>query len=270
MIRLAPDHLRPRRAHRAPQCRRRAGAFALTLTPDPRLQVVQDADGTIRLTRAITEYGDDGVTPYVVTGPEYFIHPPLALDSNADPVSSVQAGPTTMTLLPAASGPRTVLVGVNPDWLHAPTRVFPVWVDVPIATAYSAANTGVIGTVDSCAPSVRAPLAPIVVGVEGRVATEASCPSIQRRCCPTPRSWPLDYACTRPIRWAPQGCGSTLMRRLLTCRRHSNQAWSTAPRVIPGATGIAQTGAWALADAGTSPAWCANGCATRTRTAALR
>src|SRR5205085_844204 len=144
-----------------------AGPYVLSVAPDARLQLSQDGEGAIRMTRAITDYGDDGVTPSMIKVPEYIVQPPLALDSSTDPAAPARTGPTSMTLAPTSSGQPMVTVSVDPTWLHDPARVFPVQVDVPIATAYSLANTGVFGTVNRCAPAVRAPLASVVVGVEG-------------------------------------------------------------------------------------------------------
>lgn len=60
-----------------------------------------------------------------------------------------------------------VTVTIDPAWLHAPERVFPVQLDLPLVTSPSAAESGLFGTLNSCQPNLPAPAAEAIVGVEG-------------------------------------------------------------------------------------------------------
>lgn len=138
----------------------------VALAPDPRTQVAQRANGVIDVTRAITGVSTTG-TPYVTRTPEYFVELPHVMDSSVAASAPAANGPVTMTLVSGPSGQQNLMLTVDPSWLHDVHRTFPVHVDVPIATAYSAVNTGIFGTVNSCAPSAPAPQADVVVGVDG-------------------------------------------------------------------------------------------------------
>jgi hypothetical protein len=170
------------------------------------------------------------------------VQPPLALDSSTDPAAPARTGPTRMTLAPTSSGQQMVTVSVDPTWLHNRARVFPVQVDVPIATGYSVANTGVFGTVNRCAPAVRAPLASVVVGVEGPCTYHGEIYFNVTSLLP---DTPIQAATLRL--YAPKQAGVTDVKvypnaPVTDLAPPGPPSWSTAPAVAPGATGIAQSG----------------------------
>lgn len=142
-----------------------AGPIVLSLAPDPRTYLDQKPSGAIVAIRPITTSDDTGA-PVVVQSPEYVVNAAAATDSGTDPATPAQVGKVAMALSTDPTGPRTLALTVDPAWIHDPARVFPVRVDLPIATAYGAAHSQVLGTVDSCAAA--SPAAPaVVVGVEG-------------------------------------------------------------------------------------------------------
>jgi len=143
-----------------------AGPFTFSLALDPRAALEQETDGTIRVTRPITTYADDG-SPRVTIQTEYVLPGPTVLDSSPDPAAVVRTGPATMTLTTAPNGRQAVAVAVDPAWLGDPRRAFPVTVDLPVVTAYAAIHSGVIGTLSSCAPRQEAVQTALLVGREG-------------------------------------------------------------------------------------------------------
>lgn len=64
-----------------------------------------------------------------------------------------------------AAGQPGVALTISPPWLNDARRAFPVMLDLPIVTGDAAVHTTWWGTVDSCAPTVQAPLGAVVVGV---------------------------------------------------------------------------------------------------------
>jgi len=144
-----------------------SGSFVLTLAPDPRTQLVQDPSGAITVTQAVTDYGDDGVTPYVVTQTEYMIQPALATATTSAPASPVDVGAVAMRLGTSASGAPTLTLSVDSAWLSRHASSYPIAVDLPILTEDGYGQTGVFGTVNSCAPTTPAPPTEMVVGVQG-------------------------------------------------------------------------------------------------------
>ncbi len=142
------------------------GPFSFALTSSPHTGVMQDVSGAIRVTQAITQYGDDGVSFNVITQTEAVMEPPVATDTSADPAASVTTGPATATLTQGVAGVQTVTVSIDPAWLHAAGRVFPVNLDLPILTANAELRSGAFGSVNSCAPNTPAPPTEMVVGAE--------------------------------------------------------------------------------------------------------
>jgi len=142
------------------------GPFGIALASSPGTGVMQDGTGAIRVTQAITQYGDDGAGFNVITQTEAVMQPPVATDSSADPVASVNTGPATATVAQGSAGSQIVTVSIDPTWLHAPGRVFPVNLDLPILTANAELRSGAFGTVNSCAPDTSAPPTTLVVGAE--------------------------------------------------------------------------------------------------------
>jgi len=145
------------------------GPFSLALSSDPSIQASQDTSGSVQMTSVITGYG--GTTaPYTTTQTEYTVQPAILGDSNTSAAAAVAAGPATTTLTTGSSGQQGLTVSVDQAWLHDPSRVFPVLVDVPMVTGDSAAYGGLWGTVNSCAPNSPAPRTGVVVGTAGGCA----------------------------------------------------------------------------------------------------
>ncbi len=148
-----------------------SGPVALTLAPDPRLQLAQDpASGAITATQMITSYAADGVTPYVMTETEYLIQPAVATVSDGSPTSAVDTGAVDMSLGVDASGAHTLALTVDPAWLARHAHDGAIGIDLPIITEDAYSQTGLFGTVNSCAPDVPAPPTGMVVGVAGGCA----------------------------------------------------------------------------------------------------
>jgi len=142
------------------------GPFGVALASSLGTGVMQDGTGAIRVTQAITQYGDDGVGFNVITQTEAVMQPPVLTDSSADPAAPVNTGPATATVAQGSAGSQIVTVSIDPTWLHAPGRVFPVNLDLPILTANAELRSGAFGTVNSCAPDTSAPPTALVVGAE--------------------------------------------------------------------------------------------------------
>jgi len=147
-----------------------AGPILVRLSPNAGTRVVQEGDGDIRVTQAITTYGDNG-TPLVTQQPEYFVEPASAIDSGQSRAALVSTGPVSVAVASAPpSGAQTLTLIVDPVWLRDPHRVYPVRIDLPLVTAYSAVHSGLFGTVTACAPGVSAPPTGLAVGVDGSCA----------------------------------------------------------------------------------------------------
>jgi len=142
------------------------GPFVVALSPDAGTHLVQDADGAIRITRPITQYGDDG-SPSVTVQTEYIVETPYAAESGDAAQALGHVGQATMTLLTGDDGVQRVSISIDPAWLADPRRAFPVSVVLPVITAYAAVQTGQFGTLASCAPHLPAMQVGIVVGAEG-------------------------------------------------------------------------------------------------------
>jgi len=142
-----------------------AGPFTLALAQAPGVQTFQDASGVVRVTQPVTRYDDSG-SPYVITPTEYLAQVPIATDSGADPAAPVNTGPATTSVVLTTANNTYLALNVDPTWLHDPHRVFPVTVDLPIATGSAYVDSGLVGSVNSCAPTAAAPPTDLVVGVE--------------------------------------------------------------------------------------------------------
>lgn len=219
-----------------------SGRMLVALKLDPRLQYVeQDAGGAVHLRRDVTAYRDDG-SAFTVEATEYTVQTATAVDSSADPAAPVQTGPVSITMALAQPAEQDLAIAVDPAWLAAPGRIFPVNVDVPIVTAYSTAYTGVFGTLNNCAPATLAPLTEVAVGVEGACAyhgqvyvdTRAILSDTPIVSASLNLYTPAQSGPTSVLVYpnAPSADGTTPQR----------QSWNTAPSLLPGATGIAQSG----------------------------
>jgi len=219
------------------------GPFLLTLGSAPTIQWMQNGDGTIRATQAITGVNDDGTIPYTTTQTEYIVQAPLLVDSSTAVTAPVSTGPATTTLTSPAAGTQQLALSVDPAWLNAPGRTFPVSLDLPIATAYSAANTTLFGTTNSCAPSQVAPQTEMVVGATNGCAyngqayydlsalpDDTSIVSASLRLYTPAQLTATGVQVYQNAPPPPDGDPSVA------------PSWNTAPLVMTGTTGLAQAG----------------------------
>ncbi len=225
------------------------GPFVLGLAPDPRLQIGQDASGAIAMTQPVTNYGDDG-TPDVITQTEYAAEAPLLTDSSADPAAPVLTGPATATLGTStdASGAvtPTVSLSVDPAWLHAAGRVFPVTLDLPLDTGAALADTGTAATVNSCQPTATALNTELVVGAENGCAYNGQ---LSFDLAALPEDAPILSATLRLYTPAPTTTTGALVYPNAPDPNAANGdgtapplSWATAPTVMTGSVGLAQSG----------------------------
>ena len=144
-----------------------AEPIVFTANPDARLKAVQDGDGSIRFYRTIARAGDDGVSTYSLYQTEYRVLPPVVTDSSSDPAAVVRSGTATLSLDTTNASQPSIGVAIEPAWLDDPSRVYPVHIDLPVATSYAMSHSEQFGTVSSCAPDQPAPRTDVVVGTEG-------------------------------------------------------------------------------------------------------
>lgn len=219
--------------------RAEAGPFAVALALDPRTSLLHDADGSVTVTRVITDYTDAGV-PAPNTVGEYVIKPPIVIDGSPDPAAPVLAAPATMTLR-AAPTPELV-ISIDPGWLNDPRRVFPLRVDLPIITAYAEASSGVFGAVNSCAPAVPAPLSDMIVGAEAGCVFHG-----QASFNLTALLYDTPIVSASLWLYAPGQTGPTSVQVYPNAPAPKEApwqlpSWAGAPPVVAGATGIAESG----------------------------
>ncbi len=167
---------------------------------------------------------------------------PIARDSSPDPVSVGFSGPVTMTLASPSSGTQQVTLTIDSAWLHDPGRVFPVSLDLPIVTSLAAWHSGRFGTVSSCAPSTRAPLARMVVGVTNgctyRGVTYFEVGSID----PGAIVQSATLNLYTPGKVGPTGAQVYANAPIAEMPSWQTPSWSTAPAMSRGSTGIGQSG----------------------------
>lgn len=225
-----------------------SGPFTLALAPDPttNMQLTQDPDGLIRALRPITDYGDDGVSPYVITQTEYLVQTPSATDSSTDPAAPANTGPVTSTLVSTAGITQYVTLAIDPAWLHDAHRVFPVVVDLPIATAHAAVNTGLFATVNSCAPNTPASPADLVVGVENGCAYHGEAYFDLSDLSSAVSNTAITSATLRL--YTPNQTGSTGVQVYQNTAPTTGvdalhpPSWASAPPIVTGTVGVAQSG----------------------------
>lgn len=218
-----------------------SGPFVFTLVPSGGSSLVQDMGGTVRVTQVMTDAGDNGAPTYSYTETGITIQPPVATDSSNDPAAPVETGPATATL---TSGGQALTVTIDPTWLHAAGRVFPVAVDLPIATINSTLRSGLFGTINSCAPTTPAPPTDVIVGVSGgctyRGVSYFDLSSLA--------SIPATATVTAATLWlyTPSQTGTTGVQVYANSGGSATPAqppsWNSAPPIASGASGIAQSG----------------------------
>jgi len=137
---------------------------------------------------------------------------------------------------------------VDSAWLHAPRRAYPVTLDLPLATAYSAVHSGLAATVNSCAPDVSAAGGEVVVGSAGGCASHGL---LSFNTTPLLADTPIVSATLRlytPDQIGPTGIRiypNTPLTSTLPVWEPSpylQPTWASAPTVVTGSVGIDQSG----------------------------
>ena len=144
-----------------------AATMAVPLILDPRTHLVSQANGAVLVVRPITDGAANGSPLVLMDAPEYVVGSAVALDSA--PLAQTDSGPVTTTVQTDQGQPR-LSIHLDPAWLHAAGRQFPVYLTVPILTAFSAMESGTFGTTNSCAPTTPMVSADAVVGTHGPCA----------------------------------------------------------------------------------------------------
>ncbi len=206
------------------------------------VQTFQDASGVVRVTQPITRYDDSG-SPYVITPTEYLAQVPIATDSGADPAAPVNTGPATTSVVLTTANNAYLALNVDPAWLHDPHRVFPVTVDLPIATGSAYVDSGLAGSVNSCAPTTAAPPTDLVVGAEnGCVYNGQAYFDLSS----VPYDAPIASAALRL--YTPNQTGATGVQLYQNAPPATGSdpaqppSWSSAPAVVTSSAPIAQSG----------------------------
>ncbi len=219
-----------------------AGPFTLALAQAPGVQTFQDASGVVRVTQPVTRYDDSG-SPYVITPTEYLAQVPIAADSGADPAAPVNTGPATTSVVLTTANNAYLALNVDPAWLHDPHRVFPVTVDLPIATGSAYVDSGLAGSVNSCAPTTAAPPTDLVVGAEnGCVYNGQAYFDLSS----VPYDAPIASAALRL--YTPNQTGATGVQLYQNAPPATGSdpaqppSWSSAPAVVTSSAPIAQSG----------------------------
>jgi len=223
-----------------------AGPLALSLAPSAGTYLEPKPGGAVQVTRPFTAYGDDG-TAHTILSPEYVIHAPVAhdaADATGDPAASA---PMSLTLGATPSGAQALLLTVDSAWLRDARRAYPVSLDLPIATAYSAIHSGLAATVNNCAPDAPAAGGEIVVGTTHGCASHGllsfDAPAILDGVpivSATLRLYTPDHAGPTGIRLY---ANAPLTTTLPTASSpYAPPTWNSAPAVVTGTMGIAQAG----------------------------
>jgi len=223
-----------------------AGPLTLALAPSAGAYLEAEPGGAVQVTRPFTAYGDDG-TAHTILSPEYVVHAPVAhdaADATGDPAASA---PVSLTLGATPSGVPALLLTVDSAWLRDARRAYPVTLDLPLATAYSAVHSGLAATVNSCAPTV-----PDTHGglTAGRVGGCASHGLLSFNTTPLLADTPIVSATLRL--YTPDQTGQTGIHIYpntpLTATLpvwepspYLQPTWASAPAVVTGSVGIDQS-----------------------------
>ncbi len=223
-----------------------AGPLALTLAPAAGAYLESKPGGAVQVTRPVTAYGDDG-TAHTILSPEYVVHAPVAhdaADATGDPTATT---PVSLTLGATPSGVQALLLTVDSAWLRDARRAYPVTLDLPLATAYSAVHSGLAATVNSCAPDAPAAHAGLVVGTMGGCAYHGL---VSFNTTPLLADTPIVSATLRlysPDQTGPTGIRiypNTPLTSTLPVWEPSpylQPTWASAPAVVTGSVGLAQS-----------------------------
>lgn len=89
--------------------------------------------------------------------PSFFVGRPIVRDGGGPAAAAVASdSPAALNLVPTANS-GVVTLTLDPTWLQDASRTYPISVDLPVVTASAEHDTGVFGSVSSCAPTVPAP-----------------------------------------------------------------------------------------------------------------
>ncbi len=140
----------------------------------------------------------------------------------------------------------TISLSVDPAWLQAAGRVFPVTLDLPLDTGSALADTGTAATVSSCRPTAAAVTTAVVVGAangcsyNGQLSFDLSA---------LPEDAPILSGTLRLYTPAPTTATGALVYPNAPDPSAANGdgtapplSWATAPTVMTGSVGLAQAG----------------------------
>ena len=215
------------------------GSATFTVVPQGDVALEQDSvGGVITATRTTTTTTSEGLD-VAGSDAEYVIESPFAVDG-----ASV-VGPVSMALGHGLGGQQTIAIAVDSAWLHAPGRVFPVRIDLPVVTAGAGDETGLAGSVNSCTPMTPAVPDDVVVGVNGVCTYHGveyfdvtSLPSDAMLLSATLHAYSPGH--TGPTGVSVYPNAATLDGE--TPAAWQPPTWNTAPSLQPGASGIGQSG----------------------------
>jgi len=225
------------------------GQASFTLNPDSGVNPMQDASGTITGRRQVTQTSQDGTTTSYLQD-EWTLELPTVRDSSTDLAASAFTGPVSLSLGQAGSATQQVVVSVDPAWLHDPRRVFPVTVDLPVATTLSLHYSGMFGTVSSCSPATPATLSRVLVGVQG-ACTYRGQAYFDTRSLAAMSPSPAIQSATLNL-YTPTRTGPTGVQALVNAQAYGEAplnefsakilpSWNNAPQVLSGTTGAVQS-----------------------------
>ncbi len=216
-----------------------AGLIVLAPILDPRTRLVQEGGGDLRVTRTVTDYTDDG-RPFTQTLPEYAFSPPLVRDSAPD--ADAHTSPVSLTLTTTAAGLQGVALRLDPAWLNDPGRVYPVRVDLPLATAFSATRSGWFGAVSSCVPDVPVGQTAMAVGTRGSCVYHGQAYFDATTLLPDTPILSATLRLYTPDQTGPTGVRVYQNAPAATYGQLYYPTWATAAPLVTGSVGLGQSG----------------------------
>jgi len=135
--------------------------FVLSL--DHPVTFLQDPGGAILVRRAVQSCGSTGCVE--VQQPEYVLAAPVVRQGATG--RPVPGAPATLRLAGASVEGAQVTLALDPTWLRASGRAFPLRVDLRLESAFSAVRNTTEESVSSCEGAAPAIGGDLVVGAEG-------------------------------------------------------------------------------------------------------
>ncbi len=215
------------------------GPLVLAPVFAPGTRLVQEGGGDLRVTRDVTATTDSG-QPYTQTLPEYVFAAPLAHDSAPD--AADHTIPVSLTLTTIASGGPGVALRVDPAWLADPARVFPVKLDLPVATAASATRGGWFGAVNRCTPTLSAGQTEMVVGTRGSCVAHGQAYFDTTTLLPDTPIVSATLHLDTPDQTGATGVQAYQNAPAARLGQLYYPTWNTQPALITGTAGLAQSG----------------------------